>query len=75
MTMHSVSLVYCYWLFSERTHVCGHVVYVFPHITFSYESWAFANVTPLGCMTCFRSFDWLRDMAHLTRTGQLMDFT
>jgi len=35
----------------------------------------FMPVTLLGHMTCFGGFDWLRDMAQLTRTSQLMDFT
>ena len=35
----------------------------------------FTHVTLLECMTCFMSFDWLRDMAQLTRTSEMMDFT
>jgi len=35
----------------------------------------FTLVTPLVHMTCFMGFDWLREMAQLTRTSQLMDFT
>jgi len=35
----------------------------------------FTHVTPLGHMTCIMGFDWLRDMAQLTLTSQLMDFT
>jgi len=35
----------------------------------------FTDVTPLGHMTCFMSFDWLRDTAQLTLTSQLIDFT
>ena len=34
----------------------------------------FTQVTPWGHMTCFMSFDWLRDRAQLTRMRQLMDF-
>jgi len=33
------------------------------------------HVTPLGHMTCFVGFDWLRDTEQLTQMGQLMDFT
>ena len=32
-------------------------------------------MTPLGHMTGFRDFDWLRDMVQMTRTSQLIDFT
>jgi len=35
----------------------------------------FMHVTPLGDMTGFMGFDWLRGRAQLTRTSQLMDFT
>jgi len=35
----------------------------------------FTDVTLLEHMTCFMGFDWLRGMAQLTRTSQLMDFT
>jgi len=35
----------------------------------------FTHVTPLGHMTGFMGFDWLRDMAQLTQKSQLMDFT
>jgi len=35
----------------------------------------FTHVTPVGQMNGFMSFDWLRDMAALTHTSHLMDFT
>jgi len=35
----------------------------------------FTHVILLAHMTCFMGFDWLRDMAQLTVTSQLMDFT
>jgi len=35
----------------------------------------FVHVTPLGHMTGFIGFDWLRDMAQVTWTSQLIDFT
>jgi len=34
----------------------------------------FEHVTPSGQMTCVIGFDWLRDMAQLTRASQLWDF-
>jgi len=46
---------------------------------FAYDSelgvMGFTHVAPLGHMTRFMGFDWLRDMAPLTRASQLMDFT
>jgi len=33
------------------------------------------HVTLLGHMTCYMGFDWLQDMAQLTQTTQLIDFT
>jgi len=33
------------------------------------------HVTPLGHMTRFMGFDWLRELAQLTCTSQRMDFT
>jgi len=45
----------------------------------AHDSWlcvmGFTHVTPLGHMTCFMGFDWVRDMTQLTHTSQLMDFT
>jgi len=35
----------------------------------------FTHVTPLGHMTCFMGFDYLRDRTQLTQSSQLMDFT
>jgi len=32
-------------------------------------------VARTGHMTCFMSCDWLKDIAQVTRTSQLMDFT
>ena len=38
-------------------------------------SHGFHACDPLGHMTGSMGFDWLKDMAQLTGTGQLMDFT
>ena len=35
----------------------------------------FTHVIYSGHMTCFTSYDWFRQVAQLTYTSQLMDFT
>ena len=71
----SVSLVYCYWLFSFVTHDCeSHDVWL-SHMTHNYDSWLFTHVIHFGHMTSFISYDWFKYVAQLTHTSHLMDFT
>ena len=58
----SMSLIDCYWLRFVMTHVCGHVVYVFP-------TWPIVMSTGFHTCNPFRAHDMLYGFWLLARYG------